>query len=39
MLIQAFESEYALGINKLIVNVLGYQSSSEDQNIERLKRI
>lgn len=39
MLIQVFQKEHAVGVNRLIRNVLGYQESLVEQGIKRLERI
>ncbi|WP_053985062.1 GNAT family N-acetyltransferase [Niameybacter massiliensis] len=39
MLIEIFQKEHAVDVNRLIVNVLGYQNSLNEQGIKRLERI
>lgn len=39
LLIQVFQKEYAVGVNRLIVSTLGYQDSVDEQVIKRLDRI
>lgn len=39
MLIQTFQKEHAVGVNRLIIHVLKYQDSVNEQAIKRLQRI